>query len=247
MPLSVQNTQACYYYRQWPVLCEDNQVLALYKPAGLLVQGDETQDITLLELGKAWLKIRYQKPGRVYLGMVHRLDRPVAGAVVFARTSKAAGRLSAQFRSGTVKKCYLAIVEGQLSKPAGHLIHHLERAGRISRVVDPASSSAQEARLGYRVVDTHGPWSLVKIDLETGRRHQIRLQFAHLGHPLVGDIRYGASRSLPQMQLALLARSITFEHPTRHESMTVTSPLPRGWPWPDTVPDPHAPPWTWHE
>jgi 23S rRNA pseudouridine1911/1915/1917 synthase len=247
MPLSVQNTQARYYYRQWPVLYADNHVLALYKPAGLLVQGDATQDITLLELGKAWVKMRYRKPGKVYLGMVHRLDRPVAGAVVVARTSKAAGRLSAQFRSGTVKKCYLAIVEGHLSNPVGRLSDHLERSGRTSRVVDQPSSSGQEARLGYRVIATHRSWSLVEIDLETGRRHQIRLQFAHLGHPLVGDIRYGAARPLPQMQLALLARSISFDHPTRHESMTVTSPLPQGWPWPDTPPNPEAPPWTWRE
>jgi 23S rRNA pseudouridine1911/1915/1917 synthase len=241
------NPSMSCYYRQWPVLCQDNHVLALYKPAGLLVQGDETQDITLLELGKAWLKSQYQKPGRVYLGMVHRLDRPVAGVVVFARTSKAAGRLSAQFRSGTVQKRYLAIVEGQLLEPAGRLVQQLERHERVSRVVAEGTANSQEARLSYRVLGTHNTWSLVEIDLETGRRHQIRLQFSHIGHPLVGDLRYGASSPLPQMQLALLARAITFDHPTRHEAVTVQSPIPRGWPWPGGVDDPHAPPWTWRE
>jgi 23S rRNA pseudouridine1911/1915/1917 synthase len=236
-----------YYFDHWPVLYEDNHLLALYKPAGLLVQGDATKDVSLLDLGKAWLKETYQKPGRVFLGLVHRLDRPVAGVVVFARTSKAAARLSEQFRSGTVEKRYLAIAEGSLEALAGRWVDHLEREDRSSRVVVAPRKGTQEARLSYRVLATHGRLSLVEIVLETGRRHQIRTQFAHRGHPLIGDARYGTSTILGRKQIALLAKTITFEHPVRYERLTVESPLPRGWPWPGAITDPASPPWTWEE
>jgi 23S rRNA pseudouridine1911/1915/1917 synthase len=235
------------YYSDWPVLYADNHLLALYKPAGLLVQGDATQDISLLELGKSWLKEKYQKPGRVFLGLVHRLDRPVAGVVVFARTSKAAARLSEQFRSSTVEKRYLAVVEGTLSEPAGRWVDQLTREGRSSKVVIAANTKLQEARLHYRVLDQHVNRSLVEIDLETGRRHQIRVQFAHRGHPLLGDQRYGSSIVLAQKQIALLAKALTCNHPVRADRLTVESPLPRGWPWPGTAPDPANPPWSWEE
>jgi 23S rRNA pseudouridine1911/1915/1917 synthase len=235
------------YYHNWPVLYQDNHLLALYKPAGLLVQGDATEDVSLLELGKAWLKEKYQKPGRVFLGLVHRLDRPVAGVVVFARTSKAAARLSEQFRSGTVEKRYLAVVEGTLSEAAGRWIDQLGREDRNSRVVPELQTKTQEARLRYRVLASHGDTSLVEIDLETGRRHQIRVQFAHRGHPLLGDQRYGTSTIFPNKQIALLAKSIAFNHPVRDERLTVESPMPRGWPWPGTATDPAGPPWSWDE
>ena len=219
-----------FFHPDWPVLYEDNHLLALYKPAGLLVQGDNTQDISLLELGKSWLKERYGKPGQVFLGLVHRLDRPVAGVILFARTSKAAARLSEQFRSGKAKKCYLAIVEGTPNPKSGRLVHHIERTDRFSRIVSEPSSLSQEARLTYRVLETFRSQSLVEVELETGRRHQIRLQLSHLGHPLLGDVRYGASAPLPQKQIALLAWELTVEHPTRKEPMTFRSPFPRGWP-----------------
>ncbi len=201
----------------------------------------------MLELGKAWLKIRYQKPGRVFLGLVHRLDRPVAGVVVFARTSKAASRLSAQFRAGTVEKRYLAIVEGVLEKPADRWIDHLQRDDRNMRVVPTAQKESQEARLRYQVIAAQGSLSLVDIALETGRRHQIRVQFGHRKHPLLGDKRYGASASLEQAQIALFAKSISFDHPVRAERLTVESPVPRGWPWPGVLTDSASPPWTWDE
>lgn len=247
MPIFNETPSPGCYFDHWPILYADNHLLALYKPAGLLVQGDATEDVSLLELGKVWLKEKYEKPGRVFLGLVHRLDRPVAGVVVFARTSKAAARLSEQFRSGTLEKRYLAIVEGSLETPAGRWVDHLERENRSSRVVIASRKGTQEARLSYRVLATHGTVSLVEIVLETGRRHQIRTQFAHRGHPLLGDKRYGASTLLGRKQIALLAKTITFQHPVRHERLTVESPLPRGWPWPGAISDPASPPWTWEE
>jgi 23S rRNA pseudouridine1911/1915/1917 synthase len=247
---SLAESPGCYR-DHFPVLYTDNHLLALYKPAGLLVQGDATQDVSLLELGKAWLKQTYQKPGRVFLGLVHRLDRPVAGVVVFARTSKAAARLSEQFRLGTVEKRYLAIISGHLEEPAGRWVDHLERTGRVSRILTLSDQNAprkvQEARLRYRVLATHDPLSLVEVHLETGRHHQIRVQFAHRGHPLVGDRRYGTATNLEHRPVALFAQAVTLEHPVRHEQLTVESPLPSGWPWPGTPSEANSPPWLWEE
>jgi 23S rRNA pseudouridine1911/1915/1917 synthase len=241
----INPAQVPFYFGKWPILYLDNHLFALYKPAGLLVQGDRSQDVTLLELGKRWLKEHYGKPGRVFLGLVHRLDRPVAGVVLFARTSKAAARISEQFRTGNITKRYLAIVEGHPGAATGRLINHLERRERVSQIVQKATQGSQEARLSYRVLDQIASQSLLGIDLETGRRHQIRLQLAHLGHPIAGDVRYGAKRPLPNGQIALLARELCFNHPTSHQRLTVASPLPIGWPWLGAYADPHAPPWCW--
>lgn len=235
---------------EWPVFYEDNHLLALYKPAGLLVQADRTADPSLLELARAWLKQRYEKPGRVYLGLVHRLDRPVAGVLLFARTSKAAGRLSDQFRTKAVKKKYLAVVEGLLGETTGRLVDHLERIpGRSSRIVAGKTDRSQEVRLSYRVMetDTGRSRSLVEIDLETGRHHQIRAQLAHIGHPVVGDLRYGAPGPLPEKQIALFARSLTINHPTLKETRTFISPYPGGWPWAVDSGSEKSPPWNWSE
>jgi 23S rRNA pseudouridine1911/1915/1917 synthase len=237
-----------FYHPDWPILHEDNHLLALYKPAGLLVQGDQTGQPSLLDLGKAWLKERYNKPGEVFLGLVHRLDRPVAGVLIFCRTSKAARRVSEQFRLGKVAKYYLAILEGKLKADSGRLIHQVERHDdRSSRIVTKRTSTSQEARLSYQLLDTIGTKSLVQINLETGRHHQIRLQMAHIGHPVLGDLRYGASAPLPQKQIALFARRLTVTHPTRNDVLVVESPLPREWPWPDLEIYPQAPPWNWCE
>ncbi len=232
----------------WPVFHLDNHLLVLYKPAGLLVQGDETEDVCLLDLAKNWLKLRYGKPGRVFLGMVHRLDRPVAGALVFARTSKAAARLSEQFRAGTVIKRYLAVVEGRAPEGGGRLVHRLERRdNRSSRILDGSAMAGQEARLSYCVLDTSPSRSLLEVSLETGRRHQIRVQLAHIGHPIVGDLRYGAPTPLPSAQIALLARELTFDHPTMKTALTFQSPIPRGWPWASSEAESPALPWNWKE
>jgi 23S rRNA pseudouridine1911/1915/1917 synthase len=236
-----------FYIPQWPVFYADNHLLALYKPAGLLVQGDHTRDITLMDLAKQWIKRRQQKPGKVFMGLVHRLDRPVAGVVLLCRTSKAAGRISEQFRSGKTHKQYVAIVEGIMPKKSGQLVNHIERMGSSGKIVDCLSSKSRQASLSYRVLDTHKSLSLVEIDLHTGKHHQIRLQLANLGFPILGDLRYGGSAPMPKRQIALFARSLTIIHPTLKESIGLTSSFPAGWPWPRQGQTENAPPWNWQE
>ncbi|MEM5788428.1 MAG: RluA family pseudouridine synthase, partial [Syntrophobacteraceae bacterium] len=226
----------------------DNHLLVLYKPAGLLVQADETREPSLLDLGKAWLKEICQKPGRVYLGLVHRLDRPVAGVVLFCRTSKAAGRISEQFRAGTTEKSYLAVLEGELKRTEGRLVDSLlRREGRSSIVVPKGTPGSREAILSFSAVEKRKNRTLVQVKLETGRHHQIRVQFAHIGHPVVGDLRYGAPAPLPGKQVALFARELVIMHPVSGERMRFLSPLPRGWPWPGSSADEDCLPWDWHE
>jgi 23S rRNA pseudouridine1911/1915/1917 synthase len=236
-----------FYIPPWPIFYEDNHLLALYKPAGLLIQGDHTHDITLMDLAKQWIKLQYQKPGQVFLGLVHRLDRPVAGVVLLCRTSKAAARISHQFRSSQIQKQYIAIVEGKIIKPSGQLSNHIERRGSSGKVVDSVSPTSSEAKLSYRVLDTHKSLSLVEIDLHTGKHHQIRLQLSNLGFPVLGDLRYGASEAMPKRQIALFARSLSVIHPTLKQRLTFTSPLPEGWPWPNQTLLEAPPPWNWHD
>ncbi len=236
-----------FFHPSWPVLYRDNHLLVLYKPAGLLVQADETEEISLLELGKAWLKKIYQKPGRVFLGMVHRLDRPVAGVVLFCRTSKAAARLSEQFRTGVPEKYYLAMLEGEMGRKADRLVNYIERRENRSSVVVPDKQpGSREAKLSYTVLQTEKGRSLVRIKLETGRHHQIRVQFAHIGHPVVGDLRYGAAAPLPEKQIALFAKELAVNHPVLGERMRFESPLPCGWPWRHST-DESCIPWDWRE
>lgn len=234
--------------QDWPVLYLDNHLLGLYKPAGLLIQGDRSGDPCLLDLAKEWIKDRYRKPGRVYLGLVHRLDRPVAGAVLFARTSKAAGRLSDQFRRRSVHKDYLAVIHGHLPRGNDRLVHHIEKQQhRSSRIVPGKTSRSQEASLTYQVIEQTEQNSLVQVRLETGRKHQIRLQLAAMNCPILGDLRYGAPSPLPHKQIALLAWKLTVTHPTRNQTICLTSPLPGNWPWScDSARDP-APLWNWKE
>ena len=208
--------------------------------------GDETGEGNLLDLSKAWIKERHHKPGRVFLGLVHRLDRPVAGAMVLARTSKAAARLSEQIRNRRMRKVYVAVVEGRPPSDEGRLVHHLERRGGAVRIVPHPTPLSREARLAYRVQDAAGGRSLVEIELETGRKHQIRLQLAHAGCPILGDVRYGAPCALPSRPIALLARHIAFEHPTRGEVLAFTAPFPGGWPWPGLAAA-DSPFWNWHD
>jgi 23S rRNA pseudouridine1911/1915/1917 synthase len=235
-----------FFDERWPVLYVDNHLLAVYKPSGLLVQGDRTGDACLLDLAKQWTKQRYHKPGKVFLAMAHRLDRPVAGVVLFARTSKAAGRLAQQFRERKVEKEYLAVVHGQVKKDSNRLVHSIERRDRVSRVVSAPTEQSQEARLRFMQLGSDGKTSLLRITLETGRRHQIRIQLAHVGHPILGDLRYGAGKPLPDKQVALLARQLTVDHPTRGTRLTFTCPIPQSWPWPDTDLETGVrPPWDW--
>jgi len=227
------------------ILHEDTHLLAVVKPAGLLVQGDRSGDPTLLDACKAYLKARYDKPGNVYLGLVHRLDRPVSGVVLLARTSKAAGRLSAQFRERRVRKTYLAVVEGRTRIPWDALTHHVaDRADARGRTRCEAApfAGSREARLTFHVLVDGERRSVLRVVPETGRRHQIRAQLAKVGHPVVGDVKYGAAAALPDRAIALHAWRLEVAHPVGGAPVVLTAPAPRHAPWPDTIPDPSGDP-----
>ncbi|MBN1848747.1 MAG: RluA family pseudouridine synthase [Deltaproteobacteria bacterium] len=213
------------------ILYEDNHLLAVYKPAGMLTQGDRSGRVSLLDLGKEWLRVQYNKPGKAFLGLLHRLDRPVSGVVLFAKTSKAAGRLSEQFRNRIVKKVYLAVIHSHLTPPQGDSIMYLVRDGSRSTVTLFSHPKAQRAELSYRTLQEREETSLVRIVLRTGRRHQIRAQLAALGHPIVGDRRYGSPLTIKEHAIALQAHSLTFLHPISKEEVYLEAPMPELWPW----------------
>ncbi len=212
------------------ILYEDNHLLALAKPAGLPTMGVAPQLPSLLTLAKQYLKQRFGKPGNVYLGVVSRLDAPVTGVVLFARTSKAARRLTEQFRSGQVEKIYWAVVEGQMREQRGQCLDwlaHDERHRRV-RVTQPGQPGAQEARLAFRRLRSALGLTLLEIELHTGRKHQIRVQLAHQGFPVVGDRKYGSRRPFPS-GIALHARRLVVVHPVRREPLEIIAPLPASW------------------
>jgi len=247
MDISMQSIN--FFHPRWPVFHEDNHLLVMYKPALIPVQRGMSRGTSMLDLAKKWVALRYSKPGRVYLGLVHRLDFPVAGVMVFARTSKAASRLSAEFREGKVKKTYLAIVEGIPEGCEGTLRHRIVPSGKLSRVAYTGEQGSREAVLEYRVIAQSGKQALVEIDLKTGKKHQIRLQFSHIGHPVLGDSLYGSACALQRGCIALMSRRMDFLHPTRKIPMSFQSPVPAGWPWPEVI-DPGlipAPLWTWQQ
>jgi 23S rRNA pseudouridine1911/1915/1917 synthase len=236
-----------FFHERWPIFYEDNHLLVLYKPAGLIMQRDHKNKANLLDLAKLWLKTRYNKPGKAFAGLVHRLDGPVAGVVVVARTSKGASRLSAQIRQSTVEKRYLAVVQGRPPKTQDRLHQHLARNGRLSRIVCADTAGSQAAGLRYRLVSTCDQRSLVAIVLETGRRHQIRVQLADLGCPIIGDVHYGASSPLARGRIALLAHQLAFDHPTRGNRLRFETPFPEGWPWPSPERNVPSPLWAIEE
>ena len=201
------------------VIYEDNHIIVVEKPCNVPSQADKTTDEDMLTLIKKYIKEKYNKPGEVFLGLVHRLDRPVGGIMVFARTSKAASRLSEAIRTNNFSKRYLAVVEGKLKNTQGSFEDYLfkDEALNKSKVVSKDKKGAKLAKLRYEVVSEVDGKSLVKIDLETGRHHQIRVQFSNAGHPLVGDQKYG--RTNPGVQIALWAYEIEFKHPTKDEIM----------------------------
>lgn len=215
--------------RRDSILFEDNHLLAAIKPAGLLTAGDRTGDVTLFALAQKYLKEKYNKPGNVYLGLVHRLDRPVSGVILFARTSKAAGRLSEQFRKGSVEKVYHAWVQGRPDTASGRLVDHLlkDRERNVVRAVRETTAGAQSAALTYRVLRKSGERSLLEIKLETGRSHQIRVQLASRGWPIVGDVKYGG----PALggNIALHAAELACDHPTTRERITLRASDPPEW------------------
>jgi 23S rRNA pseudouridine1911/1915/1917 synthase len=212
------------------VLYEDNHLLVVVKPAGLATMGTPAGLPTLLTLAKQYVKERHKKPGNVYLGVVSRLDAPVTGVVLLARTSKAAARLTEQFRSRAIDKSYWAIVEGQIEPAEGRLLDWLAQDERHRRmhVVGATMPGAKEARLTYRRLSVVRGHSLVEIELETGRKHQIRLQLSHHGHPVVGDRKYGSRVEFSQ-GIALHARRLVVSHPTTGERLEFEAPLPTAW------------------
>ena len=211
----------------------DNHLLAVAKPPGVLTQADRTGDLDLVSLAKAYLKQRFGKPGNVFVGLVHRLDRPTSGVVMLARTSKAASRLSDQFRRRAVQKRYLAVLDGVLSAPETwtERADGLVREGGGVRVVPAGEEGSQQARLRWRTLETDAGRSLVEVDLLTGRKHQIRAQVAAAGAPVLGDFRY-SRRAVPfagGRGIALHAFRLQVEHPTRREPVSVTAPPPGAW------------------
>jgi 23S rRNA pseudouridine1911/1915/1917 synthase len=220
------------------ILYEDNHCLAIDKPAGLLTQGNVTGEPSLIEEARAYLKARYRKPGNVYVGLVHRLDRPVSGVVLLAKTSKAASRLSEQFREGRVEKVYWAAVEGVVAAEEGQWVDFLrkDQHRNVVAVVPVGATGGKEARLAFRVLGQEQGRTALELRPLTGRSHQLRVQLASRGLPIVGDRKYGARSSLRALdgkpRVALHARALSFEHPTRREAILVVAPLPADWPGP---------------
>jgi 23S rRNA pseudouridine1911/1915/1917 synthase len=217
-----------------PIIYEDNHLLIVVKPPNMPTQADDSLDLDLLTALKEDIKQRYAKPGSVYLGLVHRLDRPVGGAMVFAKTSKAASRLSESIRSRDFGKCYWAIVHGTPKKAQDKLVHYLVKDTKTNMVeaVDKKHPEAKEAILDYETIGSMDGLSLVYIVLHTGRSHQIRVQFAAIGCPLYGDQRYGAHVNQAGQQIALWSGKLSFEHPTLKEQLTFHSlPPVETYPW----------------
>ncbi|HOV69726.1 MAG TPA: RNA pseudouridine synthase [Clostridia bacterium] len=216
------------------ILYEDNHILVAEKPANIPVQADESQDPDFLNMLKEYVKEKYNKPGQAYLGLVHRLDRPVAGLMVFARTSKAAGRLSDEIRNGRMEKVYLAIVRGIPEKTCGRLQNWLIKDTKNNKVVAYPSivSGGKEAVLDYEVLASRNNLSLIKINLLTGRAHQIRAQMAANKTPIYGDRKYGQPEDMKvNTPIALYAAKLSFMHPVRKERMTFLSYPPECQPW----------------
>jgi 23S rRNA pseudouridine1911/1915/1917 synthase len=215
------------------ILYEDNHVIVINKLTSEIVQGDKTGDATMPDAIKAYLKEKYNKPGNVFCGVVHRLDRPTSGAVIFARTSKALERLNAQFRDKETNKTYWAVVENKPTKLKDRLVHFLRKneGQNKSYLVDSKTNGAKEAILSYELIRSSERYYLLEVALETGRHHQIRTQLAAIGCIIKGDLKYGAKRSNSDGSISLHARKISFSHPTTKEEITVIAPTPSGTIW----------------
>ena len=210
------------------VLYDDNHIIIVSKNSSEIVQGDKTGDKPLSETVAAWIKEKYCKPGNVFVGVTHRLDRPVSGVVVFAKTSKALSRLNDMFRDGNVSKRYLAIVKNLPPKPEGELTHWLVRNEKQNRsyAYDTEKPGSKKAVLRYRLLGNSVNYHLLEVELLTGRHHQIRCQLAKMGCPIKGDLKYGAERSNPDASISLHAYCVSFEHPVSHKKITVYAPIP---------------------
>ena len=211
------------------VLYEDNHIIAVNKTCNEIVQGDKTGDTPLSEIVKAYIKDKYDKPGEVFLGVTHRLDRPTSGVVLFARTSKALTRLNEMFKSHEqIRKTYWAIVQGAPKQPEVRLDNWLTRNETLNKsfIAKPGAKEAKQAILSYKTLVRGENYTLLEINLETGRHHQIRCQLAAIGCPVKGDLKYGAKRSNPDGGICLHARKIEFIHPVKKEPICITAPVP---------------------
>lgn len=215
-------------FRPEDILYEDNHLLIVNKHCGDLVQPDPSGESALEDQIKAFLKSRDGKPGAVFLGVVHRIDRPVSGAVLFAKTSKALVRLNEMIREGRIRKTYWALTESTPDPEQGELCHYILRDGRTnrSRACDAPKGDAKLARLRYETLGASAHYTLVEVELLTGRHHQIRAQLAKIGCPIRGDLKYGARRSVPGGGISLHSRRIAFDHPVRREALDVVAPVP---------------------
>jgi 23S rRNA pseudouridine1911/1915/1917 synthase len=213
------------------VLYEDNHLIAVFKPGGVLAQGDKSGDISLMDEVKKYLKEKYKKPGNVFLGLLHRLDRNVSGIILFAKTSKGASRLSQQFRERSVKKIYHAIVLGKPKQKKANLINYLNKDESINKVVISKNEKLgfELVELFFETISSNDKYSLLKINLKTGKSHQIRAQLAFLGNPILGDKKYGAPFVLPDNQLGLCATSIVFKSVVGDGRKSISIPFPKEW------------------
>lgn len=212
------------------ILYEDNHIVAVNKNSSEIVQGDKTGDKPLSEIVKSYIKEKYNKPGDVFLGVTHRLDRPVSGVVLFARTSKALTRLNDMFRNQEISKTYWAIVQDRPKELEGRLEHFLVRNEKQNKsyAYDTEKPNSKQAVLTYKLVASSERYFLLEIQLETGRHHQIRCQLAAMGCPIKGDLKYGAPRSNPNGGISLHARSVEFIHPVSKQNINITAPVPEG-------------------
>ena len=215
------------------VVYEDNHIVVVNKTSSEIVQGDKTGDTPLSEMVKQYLKEKYNKPGNVFIGVTHRLDRPVSGLVVFAKTSKALPRLNEMFRNGEVKKTYWAIVKECPKETEGELVHYLVRNEKQNKsyAYDKEVKNSKKAVLHYKLIGHSQNYYLLEVDLKTGRHHQIRCQLAKMGCPIKGDLKYGSPRSNPDGSICLHARTVQFVHPVSKEMLRLTAPVPEGNLW----------------
>ena len=215
------------------VVYEDNHIIVVNKTASEIVQADKTGDTPLSETVKQYLKEKYQKPGNVFLGVTHRLDRPVSGLVIFSKTSKALTRLNEMFRAGEVKKTYWAVVKNAPKESEGELVHFLVRNEKQNKsyAYDKEVPNSKKAVLDYRLIGRSDNYYLLEVDLKTGRHHQIRCQLAKMGCPIKGDLKYGSPRSNPDGSICLHARRVRFVHPVSKELIELKAPLPEGNLW----------------
>ena len=216
-------------FRPDDILYEDNHIMVVNKRCGALVQPDRESDDALETEIKAMIKVRDHKPGDVFLGVVHRIDRPVSGAVLFAKTSKALTRLNEMIRNGEIHKRYWAITEAVPNPEEGSLTHYIVRDGRTnrSRAYDKPKTDGKKAQLNYKMLGCSTRYTLVEVELLTGRHHQIRAQLSKIGCPIKGDLKYGAKRSNPDGGISLHSRKVEFLHPVRKEMMSITAPTPK--------------------